>query len=220
MVKKKQNQKLNFKDGDHITAFAMVIDINHFAGMVRNAKNYADSISQFTRDVLTSAIMQIEANGGRVVGLMGDAILAIIEEGEAAVKTCFCIARDVDRQCEYISSAQNDCRNIWGYAPGGPTLKIAVEYGDMDVSEISSECLGEQKLFVGDAVVYADRISRAGNGNRCILGPVAAKTFRNYGIEGPFFILGKRGEPRYKYYHFPMGEIWKEGVPGKETYWG
>lgn len=218
MAKMKQSLKIP-KIGS-ISAFAMVIDINHFASMVRRAETSPDSIAQFTRDVLTSAIMEVEAHGGHVVGFMGDAILGIIEDGEAAVKTCFGIARDVDRLCEYVSSAQKDCKRMWRYAPGGASLKIAVEYGSMNVSTISSRFLGEHKLFVGNAVVHATRISRAGKGNRCLVGPVAAKTFKSYGLEGPYSISGKPGEPRYRYYRFPMGEIWREGSESNETYWG
>jgi len=218
-MKKKHSLKIPKSGG--ISAFAMVIDINHFAGMVRQAESSPDSVAQFTRDVLTSTIMEVEAHGGHVVGFMGDAILGIIEDGEAAVKTCFGIAKEVDRQCEYISLAQKDCKGIWQYAPGGASLKIAVEYGSMDVSTISSHFLGEHRLFVGNAVVYATRISRAGKGNRCLVGPVAAnKKFKDYGLEGPCSIPGKPGEPRYKYYRFPMGEIWREGSESNETYWG
>ena len=218
MAKKKQRLKIP-KSGS-INAFAMVIDINHFAGMVRRAETSPDSIAQFTREVLSGAIMEVEAHGGHVVGFMGDAILGLIEDGEAAVKTCFSIARDVDRQCEYVSLEQNDCKGIWQYAPGGASLKIAIEYGRMDVSTISSRYLGVHKLFVGNAVVYATRISRAGRGNRCVVGPLAARTFKEYGLDGPYSVAGKPGEPRYKYYRFDMSEIWREGPKRKETYWG
>jgi hypothetical protein len=61
----------------------------------------------------------------------------------------------------------------------------------MDVTTISSQYLGDHKLFVGNAVVYATRISRAGKGNRCVVGPLAARTFKEYGLEGPYFIAGK-----------------------------
>lgn len=49
----------------------MIIDINQFAGMVRRAKSYPDLILQFTGGDLTGAIIQVEADGGQIVGLMG-----------------------------------------------------------------------------------------------------------------------------------------------------
>ena len=91
------------------------------------------------------------------------------------------------------------------------------------VSTISSRFLGEHRLLIGSPINYAARISSAGEGNRCIVGPAAAeRAFASYGSEGPFSIKGKASEPDYTYYFLPMGDIWIEGprVPGKETFWG
>jgi class 3 adenylate cyclase len=67
--------------------------------MVRQARLSPDSIAQYTGDVLCGAIEAIESQGGEVVAFMGDAILGIVKEGEAAVRACFLIAKQVNRQC-------------------------------------------------------------------------------------------------------------------------
>ena len=214
---------LNIPKDGHIEAFAIIVDLNQFTVMVSKAEKEGALIAQFTRDALYGAIREIEAQGGEVVGFMGDAVLGIIQDGEGAAIACFGIAKDLDRQCEYISDAQSSRDRNWPFAPGGPSLKIAIEYGSMDISTISSRLLGEQRLLIGSPINYAARISAAGEGNRCVIGPVAAKKeFSSYTLDGPHSIRGKRGEPAYKYYFFPMDDIWIEGPrePGKETYWG
>jgi class 3 adenylate cyclase len=206
-----------------IRAFAMIVDLNRFAGMVKLAEQTGDIIAQFTRDVLSGAIDQIESEGGEVVGFMGDAVYGVLPSGDRAVKACFGIAKYVDRHCEYISSAQARCKHLWAFAKGGASLKIAVEYGVLDVSTIYSRLLGSQPLLVGNAVNYASRIAAAGKGNRCNIGPIAAKMeFSKYHLDGPFIIKGKFGEPPYEYFNFRMDDIWIEGPRrrGKETFWG
>lgn len=158
----------------HINAFAMIVDLNQFTLMVRKAEETGDQIAQFTRDALAGAIFEIEAQGGEVVGFMGDAVLGVIPDGDAAVKACFGIAHDLDDLCEYISNEQSGAPDSWGFALGGPSMKIAVEYGWLDISTIESRLLGEQRLFVGSPINYAARIGKAGEGNRCLIGPVAA----------------------------------------------
>src|SRR5580692_3517491 len=93
-----------------IEAFAMIVDLNGFSGMVVAAEQVGDLIAQFTRDSLSGAINEIEMEGGEVVGFMGDAILGILPDGDSAVKACFGIAKDTDRMCEYISSEQAGCK--------------------------------------------------------------------------------------------------------------
>src|SRR5687768_11940043 len=93
-----------------IPAFAMVIDINNFVGMVSAGDG---AIAQFTRDVLTGPIVAVESSGGEVVGYMGDAILAVFAEGEDTAAACFDIAKDLDRECEYISNAQKESPDAW-----------------------------------------------------------------------------------------------------------
>jgi class 3 adenylate cyclase len=210
------------KDG-HIHAFAVIVDLNQFTAMVNKAEETGDLIAQFTRDALSGAIFEIEAEGGEVVAFMGDAVLGIIPDGASAVRACFGIAKDVDEQCEYISNAQEGNDYTWPFAPGGPSIKIAIEYGMMDISTIDSRLLGEHRLLIGSPINYAARISKAGEGNRCIIGPVAAKKeFSSYTLDGPHSIKGKPGEQEYEYYLFDLGDIWIDGprAPGKETYWG
>lgn len=206
-----------------MAGFAIIVDLNQFTPMVSKAEEDGELIAQFTRDALSGAIFEIEAEGGEVVAFMGDAVLGIIPDGDSAVKACFGIAEDFDRQCEYISNAQSDDTPNWMFASGGPSVKISIEYGSMDISTIDSRFLGEHRLLIGSPINYAARISDAGKGNRCIIGPVAAKKeFSSYTLDGPHSIAGKPGEPEYEYYFVSLGDIWIEGPrePGKETYWG
>jgi class 3 adenylate cyclase len=215
----------NIPQDGNINAFAIIVDLNQFTSMVQEAEKIGDLIAQFTRDALYGAIREIEAEGGEVVAFMGDAILGIIPNGDSAVRACFGIAKDIDDQCEYISGGQTGPKEDWafGFIPGGPSVKIAIEYGMLDISTIESRFLGEQRLLIGSPINYAARISAAGEGNRCIIGSAAAKReFSSYELDGPYSIKGKTGEPDYEYYFFSMGDIWIEEPrkPGKETYWG
>ena len=205
-----------------IKAFAMIVDINHFTRMVAEAKN--GLIAQFVRDILTGPITAIERYGGEVVGYMGDAILGVLPTGDGTVSACFDIAKDVDRQCEYISNHQQDFPMDWAYAAGGPSIKIAVEYGALNVSTISSRFLGTHRLLIGDAINYAERITAGGDGNRCHIGPTAAAMapFTGYTLRRRHSVRGKAREGNYTYYKFDLGDIWIEGrrKQGKETFWG
>lgn len=135
-------------------------------------------------------------------------------------RVCVGIAKDLDDQCEYISLTQDENPHFYPFAPGGPSLKIGVEFGWLGVSEIWSKHLGTQQLFIGPAVNYASRITQAGVGNRCLLGPDAVKNgLGDYQLDGPFTVAGKPGEPDYVYYELPLGDIWREGDT-EETYWG
>lgn len=200
-------------------AFAMIVDINHFTTMV--TKSQGNMIAQFVRDTLSGAIHFIEEQEGEVVAHMGDAILGVLPTGEKAAYACFSIAKDLDRTCEYISGEQP---GAWDFAPGGPSLKIAVEYGNIDVAAISSKFMGSQRLLIGDAINYASRILSPGKGNRCHIGPVAAsmEPFSGYVLDGPLQTKGKSGEPVYTYFKFDLGSIWVEGPrkKRKETFWG
>lgn len=205
----------------HIDAFAIIVDLNQFTLMVSEAQG--EPIAQFISDTLDGSIQEIEAEGGEVVGFMGDAVLGIVLDGESAVTTCFGIAKDLDRKCEYISNSQDGSGDIWSFCPGGPSLKIAIEYGRIEISTIYSRLLGDQRLFIGNPINYAARISKAGKGNRCIIGPRAAqREFAAYNLVGPYKMEGKPGEPVYEYSFLNMNDLWIEGprIPGKDTYWG
>jgi class 3 adenylate cyclase len=196
---------LNIPQDGNINAFAIIVDLNQFTSMVREAEKIGELIAQFTRDALYGAIKEIEAEGGEVVAFMGDAILGIIPDGDSAVRACFGIAKDINDQCEYISVGQTGNKDDWAFAfvPGGPSIKIAIEYGTLDISTIHSRFLGERHLLIGSPINYAARISTAGEGNRCIVGLVAAKKeFSSYKLEGPYFTKGKRGEPDYEFFFF------------------
>jgi len=205
-----------------IEAYAMIVDINGYTPMVANVK-YINGIADFVRDVLVGGIVCVEKNGGSVVGFMGDAFLAILDNPEKVVTTCIGIAKDLDRLCEYITSNQEDCPDIWEFTKGGPSLKIAVEYGWIDISTISSSLLGDQRLLAGPCINYASRISNAGTGNRCHIGPAAYKNGVNgWHCEGPFTFKGKTEEGDYDYWQLDLSDVWREGViePGEETFWG
>lgn len=193
----------------------MIVDVNAHESMVREGS----LVAQFTRDVLSGSISAIENEGGDVVGLMGDAILAIFDDAGAIGKACFGIADDLDRQCEYISNAQAENPHSFYFAPGGPGLKIGIEFGEIEESTIWTMFLDKQILFAGVPIVYASRILSAGEGNRCLLGPQAAKRWL-FPLEGPFQVDGKRAA-LYPYYRFDLGDIWREGEipPGEPRSW-
>ena len=205
-----------------VNAFAMIVDINHFTRMVATDKT--GLIVDFVRDVLSGPIAAIERYDGEVVSYMGDAILGILPTGDGAALSCFNIAKDLDGQCEYISNRQKNFPQDWAFALGGPSIKIAVEYGELDVTTISSHFLGTNRLLIGDAINYASRITSGGIGNRCHIGPIAAAMtpFTEYTLRGPYSVRGKAREGKYTYYEFDLGDIWIEGrrKKGKETYWG
>ncbi len=199
-----------------IEVFAMIVDINSYTKMVANPD--ANLIAQFTRDVLSGGVDAVENNGGEVVGFMGDAFFAILSDADEVFRCCVTIAKDIDRQCEYIS---NNAK-AFPFLPQGPSLKIGIEYGYLDVSDISCNFLGKQKLFAGEAINYAARITAADYGNRCLIGPKAFENGLNNYIrkeDGPNEVVGKEGEPIYKYYKLDLGDFWREGN-SEESYWG
>ncbi len=199
-----------------ITAFAIILDINGFTRMVANPDK--NLIAQFIRDVLYGSIRAIENNGGDVVGFMGDALLGIIVNPEDVFKACVEIAKDIDKQCEYLSNNST----AFPFAPKGVSVKIGIEYGYLDVSEISSNFLGVQKFFIGEAINYASRITSAREkGNRCLVGPNAfAMGLKDYCYDiGYSEVKGKPGEGKYICYKMNLGDVWIEGK-SKESYWG
>lgn len=207
--------KIEVPNGGYFEAFAMIVDINGFTSIVTRGGD-----AQFTRDILSGGIAVVEKLGGEVVGLMGDAFYAVLSGAENVFMCCAGIAKDVDRICEYISQIQGEFTDAFSFSPGGPGLKIGVEYGAFDVSEIHTHFMGEQKLVVGPAVIYASRITAAGKGNRCLVGPKAAKLgLDKYPLRGPLRIRGKKGEPMYTYYELDLDDIWRAS-DATETYWG
>lgn len=195
-----------------IEAFAVIVDINQFTAMVNKGSD-----TQFVRDVLTGGITAIEDEGGEVVGFMGDAFYGLLPDAQAFFNAAIRIAIDLDQQCEWISENQADDPALWTFVDGGVGLKVTTEFGLLDIDTIHSRFLGEQRLFIGNAVNYAARIGAGGKGNRCLLGPRAANLVRNVGCElhGPFTIKGKAHEGSYEYFHLDLGNIWREGELGK-----
>jgi class 3 adenylate cyclase len=213
---------MKLTENSTIDAFAMVVDINCFTPMVSRSSK-SDCVAQFVRDILSGGIDIVQEQGGTVVSFMGDAFLAVLDNVDSVYMTCVGIAKSLDRQCEYISTHQRDYPKDWHYARGGPSLKIGIEFGWIDISTIYSYLLGEQKLLIGPPINYACRISEAGRGNRCNVGPEAMKTGLNQWINhGPYKKKGKPGEDQYIYWQLKLGDIWIEGEiePDEETYWG
>jgi class 3 adenylate cyclase len=206
----------------YVNAFAVIVDINHFTRMVKDSEG--NGIAQFVRDVLNGGIEAVEKEQGEVVGFMGDAFLALLHDAESFVRFAIGTAKDLDNHCEYISRNQAEASELWDFANGGASLKIMAEHGTLNVSEIRSRALGVQKLFIGDAINYAARLGAAGEGNRCLLGPAAAKLVEEagYGLEGPSTITGKGHEGDFEYYEFDLGDAWKPGKrePGEDTFLG
>ncbi|MGJ8643696.1 MAG: hypothetical protein ACSHX9_09835 [Luteolibacter sp.] len=213
---------IEIPEGGSFEAFAIIVDINGFTRMVSKGDD-TGLMAQFIRDVLAGAVEEIENNEGAIVAYMGDAILGIIPPGENVASACYGIAKDLDGQCGYISKLQRESPDNWPYAPGGPSLKISVEYGELNVSSLTSTFLGTQSLIIGNPINYAARISTGGTGNRCNVGPIAASMapFTKYDLKGPNVVDGKNLEGQYEYYQFPMDEVWIEGPieEGGDTYW-
>lgn len=197
-----------------INAFAMIVDINGFAQMV--AKSDGNLIAQFTRDVLAGGIASVERQNGEIVGLMGDAYYALLQNERDVFHACVGIARDLDRQCQYISADPG----YFSFCPGGPGLKIGIEYGTLDISWVSTRYLRKQKVFIGNAVNFASRIMDGGKGNRCLFGPKAHEAgLGNWTHQGPFSVKGKKGEGYFTYFELNLDDIWRAGK-NTETYWG
>ncbi len=189
----------------------MIVDVNRFTPMVSRSVYNNDSIAQFVRDVLAGGIESIEKQGGIVVGFMGDAFFSVLDDVESVYLACIGIAKDLKNQYEYISEAQRDSSDAWGYARGGASLKIGIEFGWLDISSIYSKFLGKQTLLIGPPINYASRIIEAGDGNRCHVGPEAMKRgmdqWRN---SGPYSVCGKPGEGEYSYWAMDFRSIWPE----------
>jgi class 3 adenylate cyclase len=189
-------------------SFSMIVDINGFAEIVRHAP--AVWIARCIRDVLSACVDCIEDAGGEVVEVMGDAILGMLPDSRSTANACFAIARDLNerngRQANGDGLAYRPYRM--------PSLKIGVEYGTLNVYELSSRVLGRHPLIIGEPINHASRILSAGSGNRCLIGPRARERgFGEYSLGGPFTIRGKLGEPDYDYFQLDLSGVWHEDVP-------
>jgi class 3 adenylate cyclase len=202
-------------------AVAVFVDINGFTTMV--SAGAGDMVAQFTSDVLAGAVKGVEDSGGEVVAFIGDALLGILPDAHSAVSACARIAKDCDRQCEWISDTQRESPHIWSFAPGGPGLKIAFEWGSIESARIGSRKLGIQSLLIGEPINYASRISGAGEGNRCVCGPAAANLLKAAGydrLKGPEVHHAKGVS--YPYFELDLGDFWLTGkrVSGEDSYLG
>lgn len=201
-----------------VDAFAVIADINDFARTVAAAEkgsSKGEDIADFTRDALKHVVQTIEAIGGEVAALMGDGVLGIVPEGAAIRTMCNDIAIAVNRESVNISEHQQKFPGDRAYSPGGPSLKICIEFGKIHLASINTRNLGTQALFIGSAVNYASRLCLAGVGNRCLIGPVAASRaeFSSFTFRSPRHVAGKHGEAELVYYELSLAEHWREGGP-------
>ncbi len=204
-----------------INAFAIIVDINSFTRMV--SESDGNLIATFIADVLYGGVNAVENSNGQVLGFMGDAFFGILPDTDSVFNACVSIAKDLDQQCEYISTNQEDEILLWPFAQGGPGLKVGIEYGWIDKTVIRSKALGAQPLLIGPPINYASRIITKGVGNRIFYGPNAAKNgLKDFQSTGPFNVKGKNGEDDYTYYKLDMSNIWVEGErsEGQDSYWG
>ena len=199
-----------------LRGFAIFVDINDFVKTVTQAvegKTHGENIAQFARDILAPAVRAIETNEGEIVGVMGDAVLGVLPEGAAICEVCEEIATAVNREAREISKHQCAHPQDWAYSPGGPSLKICIEFGTMRVATIRTRQLGAYQMLVGPAVNHASRIGRAGTGNRCLVGPVAAgrPEFSTKSLRGPLRPEEKGGGLGYIFYELDLANFWLEG---------
>lgn len=212
---------MNLVPNKPFQAFALIVDLNGFTTMVDGGET--DLIADFIRDSLSGSIRAIQENHGEVVGFMGDALFGVLGEAQDVVNTCFDIAKDLDRTCEWISNQQEGNDN-WSFAPGGPSLKIGFEWGLIDASEIRSRKLGTVPLLIGTPINHASRILGAGEGNRCLCGPNAAKKLNDagYRLDGPTPYRSPKDQRVFTYFELDLGDIWVAGPrsPGDDTFSG
>ncbi|HVX28588.1 MAG TPA: adenylate/guanylate cyclase domain-containing protein [Parafilimonas sp.] len=207
---------LSIEQDKSIIAFAMIVDINSFTKIVELSERKGFAVSNFISDLLSSSINTVEKSGGLVVAFMGDAFLAILESADQVSEACIGIAVHVDKVNDYFNSEPN----FFPVPQKGFKLKIGIEYGVIDISEIQSNFLGKQKLFIGSPINYASRITKGGNKsyNRCLFGPKSlAAGLNHWPHKGPFQINGKKGEGKYEYYILDLDDVWRNHPT--ETSW-
>ncbi len=192
-----------------IQAFAMLVDINGFTTLVD--RSLGENIAKRIADVLKEGVDAVESHHGHIIGFMGDAFIAVLENRTDVLQSCAQIATAVTKQCSILSDPASEFK--WPF-PEGPSIKIALEYGWMDIAQVSSQAIGEQILLIGPPINYAHRISNSGSGNRCHIGPNAAQLI---GVDcdklsGPYRVEGKKGEGIYTYYRLPMSHLWTEDL--------
>jgi hypothetical protein len=130
-----------------IEAFALIVDINGFTQMVSKA-GPSDGAAQFVRDVLSSGIDTIQKHGGSVVSFMGDAFLAILDNPDSVYMSCVGVAKDLDRQCEYVSEHQKEYPDDWHYAKGGTAVKLQSNMDGLTFPLFTAICLDNKGFLL------------------------------------------------------------------------
>lgn len=208
---------LRISENRILRGFAILVDINGFVKMVTKAvdgPSHGEFIAQFVRDILEHAVEAIEKSDGEIVGIMGDAVLGVLPAGGPICDVCEGIAAALNRVCKDISEHQAVSPQDWEYSPGGPSLKICIELGSMRVTALRTRHLGTFQMLVSPAINHASRIGRAGTGNRCLIGPVAAgmPQFSEKSLRGPLRIKEDDGKSEYVYYESSLANLWLEGA--------
>jgi class 3 adenylate cyclase len=196
------------EDGSHFECVALVLDLNHSEKLVGLDDN--NDVGQFIRDVIVGWIDPIEESGGSVINFTGDGMVAVLPDEESAGMACFGIARDLRKTREHLESSREGHPEVFGVMEAGLGMKIAIERGILEVNSIKAAFLGKQYLLVGPPTIYATRLLSFGRGDRCLIGPNAAKKWPYGPLEGPFVQRGKRGR-EYEYYKFDLEDSWAEG---------
>jgi class 3 adenylate cyclase len=185
---------------------ALVVDINSSEMMFRSDE--ANLVGQFTRDTLSGAVRAVEEAGGSVINHSGDSIIAVMPNVEAAAEASWSVAHDFRKTKEYLVGT--GLKTVWPFVPDDFGLKISMESGTMEVSTIWSKFLGEQPFITGPPSVYASRMLSFGEGNRCLVGPIAAEGWPYETLAGPFIGQGKHAEIKYEYFLYDLSDLWED----------
>ena len=102
------------------------------------------------------------------------------------------------------------------FQPHGATSAASLTYREIEVLQLVAG--GADRMLVGPAINHASRIGRAGTGNRCLVGPVAAGMpgFSKKSLRGPLRLEGNDSGSGYTFYEVEMADFWLEGRRKKD----
>ncbi|TDE16353.1 hypothetical protein E0F88_08885 [Dyadobacter psychrotolerans] len=194
-------------------AFALLADINSYTKIVAVSEAQNNRVAKYISDILIGGVMAVEKNNGLVVGFAGDQFLALFKTVEEVYMSVHALAKDLDEICEYIAGTDS-----FIHVDNGIKIKVAIEFGQIDLTSISTKFLGTQKLFAGSTINYASRILNAGEGNRCNVGPSAYKKGLSQYIDSDRRIFEAKDKIPYEYYNLDFDGVWRNDH--MESYWG
>ena len=191
----------------HLDCVALVVDINGSEKLIRAG---ADALTGlFFRDLLSGGIEAVEEGNGSVISFTGDGFQAVLPTEKDVAHACWHIAKDLRRIREYLSGTCDDGSPAWPQMEIEVGLKIAIEWGVLEISTITSTFLGQQPFLVGEPTVYASRMLAFGEGDRCLVGPKAAANWEYGGLDGPYEGKGKHKGLTYAYYFYDLDDLWE-----------